>query len=136
MADPRFAFADLLGATDAALLVDGNGLVLAGAYDAQDGRDVASEISAALSGVSEQAFRATRHLGIGDWRSITFETEHATVALSPCQSEARSDEGSAGAFSQSLLVVATASGTPLGAFARTVSRCQTRATSLLEGGDA
>src|SRR5689334_5544076 len=103
MDDPRFHFADLLGASDAAMLVDANGLVLAGAYDAPDGRDVASEVSAALSGVSEQAFRATRHLHIGDWRSITFETEHAIVALSPA--------------ADALLVVATASNTPLGAFA-------------------
>src|SRR4051812_8189252 len=82
MSDPRQYFDAWLGANEQALLVDANGLTLAGAYYA-DGRDVAHEVSAALSGISEQAFRATRHLDIGAWRSIVFETESAIIALSP-----------------------------------------------------
>jgi predicted regulator of Ras-like GTPase activity (Roadblock/LC7/MglB family) len=44
------------------LLLDRDGLVLAGAYVAYDGRDVGQEVGAELSGVTDAARRATRHL--------------------------------------------------------------------------
>lgn len=114
-------FDDLLSSRDMALLVDKAGLVLAGAYVTAHGHDMAHEMSAALSGVSDEAERATRHLAIGGWRSIVFETESATVALSPV------DTGAEGA----LLLVATSPSTPLGALLRTLGRCATRATDWL-----
>ena len=57
--DPRFLFADVLtDAEQTALLLDADGLVLAGAYVAYDGRDVAQEVGAELSGVTRR--RASR----------------------------------------------------------------------------
>lgn len=112
MSDLRFLFADILAADEAALLVDGSGLVLAGAYYEPGGADIGAEVSAALSGMSDEAVRATRYLGIGNWRSIAFETEAANVNITPIG-------GDAGA----VLLVAAAPSVPLGAFGRTVTRC-------------
>ena len=112
MSDLRLLFADLLAADEAALLVDATGLVLAGGYYEPGGTDIGADISAALSGMSDEAVRATRYLGIGAWRSITFETEAASVNIAPVANA----EGA-------LLLVAAAPTVPLGAFRRTVIRC-------------
>jgi predicted regulator of Ras-like GTPase activity (Roadblock/LC7/MglB family)/Tfp pilus assembly protein PilF len=109
--DPRFLFADVLsGAEQTALLLDRDGLVLAGAYVAYDGRDVAQEVGAELSGVTDAARRATRHLALGDWTSIVFETEVAVVAMAPSANDG-------------LLVLATSRSTPLGLVRRLLDRC-------------
>src|SRR5207248_1190841 len=81
-------------------------LVLAGAYYAPDGNDVAQDVGASLSGVSDEALRATRHLSIGAWRSILFETEAAVVSLSPAPA--------GGPAAGGLMVVAASPSTPLG----------------------
>ena len=122
-ADPRYLFATVLADEDqTALLLDRDGLVLAGAYHTWDGRDVAQEIGAELSGVSDEATRATRHLGIGSWRSIVFETEVASVAMVPTASDG-------------LLVLAVGSATPLGLTRRLLERCAAHARAWL-GGEA
>ena len=113
-ADPRELFEDVLTDHQTAMMLDGDGLVLAGSYVASDGSDVAQEVGASLSGVSDEAFRATRHLGIGAWRSIVFETEHAVVALAPAPAREEAD---------GLLVLAAAPTTPLGLLRRTLDRC-------------
>jgi len=119
--DPHFLFADVLSeAEQTALLLDREGLVLAGAYLAYDGRDVAQEVGAELSGVTDAARRATRHLDLGDWTSIVFETEVAVVAMAP----------SAG---DGLLVLATSRATPLGLVRRLLDRCVDRASRWLGG---
>ncbi len=125
--DPHTLFVDILGAEQAAMLLDQGGLVLAGSYYGADGRDVAQEVGASLSGVSDEARRATRHLAIGSWRSIVFETEAAVVALAPA-SGGRADGG--------LLVLAAAPSTPLGLLRRLLDRCAARVVSWLsrEGG--
>src|ERR671922_206778 len=64
-----------------ALLLDAAGLVIAGTYVTHDGRDVGQEVGAELSGVSDEARRAMRHLGLGDWSSLTVETDAAVVAM-------------------------------------------------------
>lgn len=113
--DPRLLFQDVLGdARQAALLLDSSGLVLAGAYIVEDGHDVAQAVGAELSGVSDEARRAMRHLGLGDWSSLVFETEAATVALAPAPGDA-------------LLVVAAARETPLGLVRRVLDRAADRA---------
>ena len=118
--NPRYVFADLIGEEErTALLLDAQGLVLAGAYVSHDGRDVAQEVGAELSGVSEEARRAMRHLGLGEWTSIVFETEVATVAMSPAP-----DEG--------LLLVAAAKSTPLGLVTRFLLQAAERARTWLE----
>ena len=116
-------FDDLLTAQDAAVMVDDSGLVMAGAYWAPDGRDLAQEMSAALSGVSDEAQRAARHLSLGPWRAIVFETEAAIVALAPVAAPDQS----------ALLVVVTNAMTPLGALMRTQKSCVRRATEWLGG---
>ena len=77
-------FAALLGDGDrTALLLDRDGLVIAGTYVDGSGREVADEIGAHLSGLADEASRALRHLGLGQWNSLMVEGQHATVALSP-----------------------------------------------------
>lgn len=119
--DPRFLFADVLTeAEQTALLLDRDGLVMAGAYVAWDGRDVAQEVGAELSGVTDAARRATRHLTLGEWTSIVFETEVAVVAMTPTDGDG-------------LLVLATSRTTPLGLVRRLLDRCADRARRWLGG---
>jgi predicted regulator of Ras-like GTPase activity (Roadblock/LC7/MglB family) len=120
--DLRLLFGDVLMADEAALLVDSAGLVLAGSYYEAGGTDIGAEISAALSGVSDEAVRATRYLGIGAWRSITFETEAANVNIAPVEGHV-----------DALLLVAAAPTVPLGAFRRTVMRCSRAAITWCDG---
>jgi predicted regulator of Ras-like GTPase activity (Roadblock/LC7/MglB family) len=83
-ADARTLFHDVLGdAPQTAILLDADGYVVAGEYRTADGRDVGADIGAQLSGVSEEAHRAMRHLGLGLWRQIVFEAETASVAMAP-----------------------------------------------------
>ncbi|MDQ2665875.1 MAG: roadblock/LC7 domain-containing protein [Gemmatimonadota bacterium] len=119
-ADSRYLFvADLPDEGQTALLLDRSGLVLAGAYVAWDGRDVAQDVGAELSGVTDAARRATRHLALGDWTSIVFETDVAVVAMAP-------------AAQDGLLVLATSRATPLGLVRRLLDRCATSARHWLE----
>ena len=82
--EARHLFAALLGDGDrTALLLDRDGLVLAGTYVDGSGREVADEIGAHLSGLADEAGRALKHLGLGRWESLLVESQHATVALAP-----------------------------------------------------
>jgi predicted regulator of Ras-like GTPase activity (Roadblock/LC7/MglB family) len=127
--DPRLLFVDVLANDQTAILLDKDGLVLAGAYYAADGRDVAEDVGATLSGVSGEALRATRHLDMGEWRSIVFETEAAVVTLAPAPAAGSLAAGG-------LIVLAAAPATPLGSLKRLLDRCIARATSWLSGGGA
>ena len=119
---PRALFADLIGDADqTALLLDADGFVLAGAYLAQDGRDVAQEVGAELSGVSDEAQRAMRHLDLGDWSQIIVETEVASVALAP-------------AALGGLLLVAADRAMPLGSVRRFLDRALVRSKLFVGGG--
>lgn len=119
--DSRLLFAELIGdGRQAALLLDAAGLVLAGAYMHADGRDVAQEVGAELSGVSDEALRAMRHLGLGAWSSIVFETQAATVALAPAPGDG-------------LLVVAADRETPLGFVRRLLDRAAALSRDWLGG---
>ncbi len=119
-ADAGALFDDLLeGQRSAAMLLDADGLVLAGRYVAVDGRDLAADIGAQLSGVSDEASRAMRHLGLGAWRQIVFETEAASVAMAPLQ--------------EGVVLVAAARPIPLGFVRRVLERAVHRAIAWLEG---
>ena len=119
-ADSGALFDDLLeGQRSAAMLLDADGLVLAGRYVAVDGRDLAADIGAQLSGVSDEASRAMRHLGLGGWRQIVFESEAASVAMAPIQ--------------DGVLLVAAARPIPLGFVRRVLERAVDRAAAWLEG---
>jgi tetratricopeptide (TPR) repeat protein len=120
--DPRRLFASLLvdeGQT--ALLLDANGLVLGGMYVDADGTDVSQDVGAQLSGISDEVRRSTKYLDVGEWRSITFETRGAVVAMAP------SEDGG-------LLVVAASKVTPLGLLRRLLERCEARASAWLATG--
>lgn len=117
--DPHRLFADfLIDDGQTALLLDGNGYVLGGLYLDSDGNDLAQEIGAQLSGISDEVRRSTRHLEIGEWRSMTFETHAAVVAMAPGADE-------------SLVVVAASRATPLGLLRRLLERCTERASHWL-----
>jgi tetratricopeptide (TPR) repeat protein len=122
--DAQRMFADLLvdeGQT--ALLLDGSGYVLAGLYLDGAQEDVSQDVGAQLSGISEEVERSMRHLEIGAWRSIIFETQSAVVAMAPT-------------VDQSLVVVAASRATPLGLLRRLLDRCTERATGWLQTGSA
>lgn len=120
--DPMRLFADLLvddGQT--AILLDAAGYVLGGVYLDASGADVAGDVGAQLSGITDEARRAMRRLDIGDWKTLTFETQVAVVAMAP-------------SLDASLVVVAASRATPLGLVRRLLARCTDRATEWLERG--
>jgi predicted regulator of Ras-like GTPase activity (Roadblock/LC7/MglB family) len=127
--DPRLLFADLMANELAAILLDADGLVLAGAYYAADGSDVAADVGATLTGVSAEALRATRHLEVGAWRSIVFETEVAVVTLAPAPAAGALGPGG-------LIVLVAPAATPLGLLKRLLDKCIERARGWLVGGRA
>ena len=106
------------GSDQHALLVDGDGLVLAGAYTDGDGKDVAEVVAAELAGVSSEAERAMRHLGLGAWTSLLVEADDAIVAMTP---------GPNG----SLLVVTASRKTPVGLVRLLLDRVLARARDWL-----
>ena len=117
----RELFADILGAESGmALLLDEHGLVMAGGHDV-DGRDVGQEVGAQLDSVGDEAERAMRHLGLGAWTSIVFETERATVAMAPGPEH-------------SLMLVSASRATPVGFVRRMLERSLQRAGRFLGGG--
>lgn len=125
--DPRQLFADALAPDQAAILLDGDGLVVAGAYY-RVGRDVAGDVGATLSGVSSEALRAMKYLDLGAWRSIVFETEEAVVTLAPAPAESSAAGG--------VIVLAASPNTPLGSLKRPLERCLERARAFIRAGDA
>ncbi len=115
----RMLFAEEIGdGEQTALLLDATGLVLAGVYIGADGSDVSQEIGAELSGVSDEASRAMRHLELGAWQAIIFETGVATVAMTPAPQDA-------------LLLVAASRSTPLGLVRRLMDRAGAKARSWM-----
>jgi len=112
-------FASALDGDDqSALLVDADGLVLAGAYADPTGTDVAEIVGAELAGVSSEAERAMRHLGLGTWTSLLVEADDAVVAMTP-------------APLGSLLVVSASRQTPVGLVRLLLDRALTRARDWL-----
>jgi tetratricopeptide (TPR) repeat protein len=127
--DPRLAFVDVVDAEDqAALVVDADGLVLAGSYVVADGRDVAQEVGAALSGVSDEARRAMRHLGLGSWSSLVFEAEAAIIGMAPLAAGAP-DAGTA--IPDGVAFVAAGPSAPLGLVRRLLVHVVARAQQWL-----
>lgn len=118
--EARALFADILGdGEQTALLLNGDGLVTAGAYITADGRDVAQDVGAALAGIRDEAQRAVRHLDLGEWKALVYETDLATVAMAP-------------GLDDSMVLVAAARSLPLGLVRRVLDRCVQRATAWLE----
>jgi len=117
----RELFAAMLGDGDrTALLLDHDGLVLAGTYVDERGRERGDEIGAELSGVSEEATRALLHLELGSWSAILVEAQHATVGLAPASDGA-------------IVLVAAARDTHVGFVRRLLSQARDRAELWLRG---
>jgi len=108
----------LEGEDQRALLVDGDGLVLAGAYIDAVGTDIGDVIAAELAGVSGEAERAMRHLGLGAWTSLLVEADDAIVGMTP-------------APHGSLLVVTASRKTPVGLVRLLLDRALARARDWL-----
>lgn len=69
------------------VLLDTQGLRLAGTLEAPDGSDVSDAVAAHLQGVSREASRAARLLDLGAWESVTAESADGhLVVLPPTQS--------------------------------------------------
>lgn len=69
------------------VLLDTQGLRLAGTVQAPDGSDVSDAVAAHLQGVSREASRAARLLDLGAWESVTAESaEGHLLVLPPTQS--------------------------------------------------
>ncbi|MFL5582874.1 MAG: tetratricopeptide repeat protein [Gemmatimonadaceae bacterium] len=118
----RRLFSDMVGGDEqTALLLDANGFVLAGEYLDADGRDVSQEVGVQLSGVSDEAARAMRHLDLGAWHALLVETSGATVAMAP-------------APAGGLALIAAAKSAPIGLVRRFLERVGERAREAMGGG--
>jgi tetratricopeptide (TPR) repeat protein len=116
----RALFATLLGEADrTALLLDRDGLVMAGAYVDENGTDVAAEVGAELAGLGDEATRALGFLGLGAWSIMLVEADHATAAMAPAP-----DAG--------LVLVAATPDTPVGFVRMLLGRASDRARTWLE----
>jgi tetratricopeptide (TPR) repeat protein len=63
------------------LLIDGNGLRLGGELASSDGQEAGDRVAAQLAGVSREAARATRLLGLGSWHAIAIECPDGHLVL-------------------------------------------------------
>jgi tetratricopeptide (TPR) repeat protein len=65
------------------MLVDGNGLRLNGTVLGASNEDVGDRVAAELAGVSKEAARTSRLLGLGTWQAIAVESPEGNVFLVP-----------------------------------------------------
>ncbi len=72
-------FAGLEGAQEGLLLLDAAGLVLGGALKTPEGGDVTEAVAAYLAGVSQEAARTAKLLGLGGWRGLSAEGQAGHV---------------------------------------------------------
>lgn len=70
------------------VLVDGHGQRLAGRLRAPGGAEVADPVAAELAGVSREAERAARLLGLGAWKGLAAEVEGGHVVIVPAAPDA------------------------------------------------
>ncbi len=80
-------FAGLEGAQEGLLLLDGAGLVLGGALKTPEGGDVTEVVAAYLAGVSQEASRTAKLLGLGGWRGLSAEGQAGHVHVGQPTSE-------------------------------------------------
>jgi len=81
-------FAGLEGAQEGLLLLDASGRVLGGALKDPTGRDVTEAVAAYLAGVSQEAARTVKLLGLGRWTGLAAEGNLGHVHLAPPTSDA------------------------------------------------
>jgi predicted regulator of Ras-like GTPase activity (Roadblock/LC7/MglB family) len=110
-----YAVAEPLGE----LLIDANGLVLAGELRDESGADVSASVGAELTGVRAEAEQALARLGLGAWRALSIDAASAAVGLAPAPNGA-------------VTLVAAGPGTAPGLFRRHLQRARQRAVSFFE----
>lgn len=76
-------FDDLDGGERGLLLVDARGLRLGGRLEVPEGHDAGDRVAAQLAGVSREAARTTRLLGLGSWHVIAVESPGGQIVLTP-----------------------------------------------------
>lgn len=107
------------GGASFALLVDGDGLVLAGHSRVPSWTDRADALAAELSGLSAEARGALRQLHIGAWEHLLVECASMTLALAPADGD-------------TVALVATAAGTPAGLPRLLLDRARQRANAWMQ----
>jgi tetratricopeptide (TPR) repeat protein len=117
--DESRVFAGLDGANEGLLLIDGAGRVLGGALRDKAGTDVADAVAAYLAGVSQEAARTAKLLGLGAWNGLSAEGLHGNVHLAHPTPDA-------------LLLVVRERGIPLGRLTILAQRATTMARRWLE----
>jgi tetratricopeptide (TPR) repeat protein len=117
--DQARVFAGLDGANEGLLLVDGAGRVLGGALRDGGGGDVTQTVAAYLAGVSQEAARTAKLLGLGAWNGLSAEGQHGNVHLAQPTSDA-------------LLLVVRERGMPLGRLSILAQRATAMARRWLE----
>ena len=68
---------------DGLLLVDGNGMRLSGSLRSPRNEEVGDRVAAELAGVSKEATRTARLLGLGGWQAIAVESPEGNLYLVP-----------------------------------------------------
>lgn len=81
-------FAGLEGAQERLLLLDASGRVLGGALRSPQGSDVTDAVAAYLAGVSQEAARTAKLLGLGAWTGLAAEGLQGNVHLAQPRAEA------------------------------------------------
>lgn len=117
--DESRVVAGLEGANEGLLLIDAAGLVLGGALRGPDGTDVTDAVAAYLAGVSQEAARTAKLLGLGAWSGVSAEGRQGNVHLAQPSPEA-------------MLLVVRDRGVPLGRLAILAQRATAAARRWLE----
>ena len=117
--DESRVFAGLDGANEGLLLIDGAGRVLGGALRDKSGTDVTDAVAAYLGGVSQEAARTAKLLGLGAWNGLSAEGQQGNVHLAHPTSDA-------------LLLVVRERGIPLGRLTILAQRATLMARRWLE----
>ena len=81
-------FGTVEGGDEGLLLVDAQGLRLAGRLNGTEGDAAGDRVAAQLAGVSREAARAARLLGLGSWHTIAVESPDAHLVLAQPSADA------------------------------------------------
>ena len=117
--DEARVFAGLEGAQEGLVLLDAAGRVLGGALRNPAGADVTDAVAAYLAGVSQEAARTAKLLGLGAWSGLSAEGRHGNVHVAQPSKDA-------------LLLVVRDRGVPLGRLAILAQRANAMAQRWLE----
>ncbi|MEX2284690.1 MAG: roadblock/LC7 domain-containing protein [Gemmatimonadota bacterium] len=117
--DPSRLFESVVkGQILGALLLDSQGLVLAGSLSGETGNR-AETLGALLGGAIEEAARTANHLSLGNWNGILLESDHALLHLAPVSTD-------------TILLIAARRDTPPGWMLRSAHQANALAARFLE----